>query len=111
MMKVVAKQPIFDRGGEIVSYELFLQDRVLGKYPTGIDPLKATSIVTNLILELGPEKVGNGKMVFINVPAIFLEALMFDILPQKFVGIELVEHRISDGDNLFESLKKLFKNG
>ncbi|SHK41129.1 EAL and HDOD domain-containing protein [Thermocrinis minervae] len=106
----VYKQGIYNRRGELVFYELFLEETTSGKYPEGVDPLKATSIVIDVITELGPRNVGGGKLLFINVPAIFLEASMFDLLPPEYIGIELVENkRLSS--TFYENIKVLLRRG
>lgn len=109
-MNVVCKQAIYDKEGNIAFYEIFLQDRSTGAYPKGLDPLKATSISIDVLTELGARKVGNGKLVFVNVPAIFLEASMFDLLPPQYVGIELVENKKLT-NTLFDAIDKLTKRG
>ncbi len=109
-MNVVCKQAIYNREGKVAFYEVFLQDRSTGSYPKDFDPLKATSICIDVLTEIGPQKVGNGKLVFVNVPAIFLEASMFDLLPPQYVGIELVENkRLSN--TLFEAIEILIRRG
>lgn len=108
-MNVVCKQAIYDKEGNIAFYEIFLQDRSTGAYPKGLDPLKATSISIDVLTELGARKVGNGKLVFVNVPAIFLEASMFDLLPPQYVGIELVENKKLT-NTLFDAIDKLTKH-
>jgi len=96
-MYAVFKQPIFDREGRIAFYELMLKDIRTKEFPKNLDPLRATSITINIVADIGPEKIGGGKLVFINVPSLFLEATMFELLPPEFVGIELVENKsISD---------------
>lgn len=109
-MNVVCKQAIHDREGKIVFYEIFLQDRSTGAYPEGFDPLKATSISIDVLTEIGAQKVGNGKLVFVNVPAIFLEASMFDLLPPQYVGIELVENKRLT-NTLLDAIDDLIKRG
>ncbi len=109
-MNVVCKQAIYNKEGKIAFYEVFLQDRSTGAYPKGFDPLKATSIAIDVLTEIGPQRVGNGKLVFVNVPAIFLEASMFDLLYPQYVGIELVENkRLINA--LFEAIDILIKRG
>ncbi|MCS7171529.1 MAG: HDOD domain-containing protein [Aquificaceae bacterium] len=109
-MNVICKQAIHNREGKIAFYEIFLQDRKTGAYPEGFDPLKATSISIDVLTETGPQNVGNGKLVFVNVPAIFLEASMFELLSPQYVGIELVENkRLSN--NLLEAIDDLIKEG
>ena len=109
-MYVLLRQPIFDINREVSFYEVFLQESSLGKHPPDMDPLKATSITIDIITELTPSKVGNGKKVFVNVPAIFLEASMFELLPPEFVGIELVENK-SITNQLLEAINILVDAG
>jgi EAL and modified HD-GYP domain-containing signal transduction protein len=92
-MHVLAKQAIYDKKGNVAFWEVFVQDATTGKYPKDVDPLKATTIAVDLLVELGAYRVGEGKVVFVNVPAIFLEASMFDLLSPEYVGIELVENK------------------
>lgn len=109
-MNILSKQAIYDREGNVAFYEVFLQDIKTGAYPEGIDPLKATSIAIDVLTEVGPQKVGNGKLVFVNVPAIFLEASMFDLLSPEYVGIELVENKRLN-NTLLEAIDELIKRG
>ena len=109
-MYVLFKQPIFDREGNIAFYEVTLKDIKTKEFPKDLDPLKATSITVNIITDVGPEKVGNGKPVFVNVPSLFLEATMFELLPPEFVGIELVDNR-SITDELLKSVNELLDRG
>jgi EAL and modified HD-GYP domain-containing signal transduction protein len=109
-MNVLCKQAIYDRNGKVAFYEVFIQDSLTNKYPEGLDPLKATTMAIDTITELNPLRVGGGKLVFINVPAIFLEASMFDLLPPEYVGIELVENRRLSNE-LFASINALLKKG
>lgn len=96
-MYVLFKQPIFDREGQVAFYEVFLKDIKIKRFPENLDPLRATSITINIVADVTPQKIGGGKLVFINVPSLFLEATMFELLPPEFVGIELVENkRITD---------------
>lgn len=104
------KQPIFDREGNIAFYEVTLKDIKTKKFPKNLDPLKATSITVNIMADVGPEKIGNGKRVFVNVPSLFLEATMFELLPSELVGIELVENR-SITDELLKAVNELVDRG
>lgn len=110
LMNVLCKQAIYDRSGRVAFYEVFIQDSMTGEYPEGLDPLKATTLAIDTITELNPIRVGNGKIVFVNVPAIFLEASMFDLLSPDYVGIELVENRRLSKE-LFEAINALLKKG
>lgn len=92
-MHVLRKQAIYDKRRNVAFWEVFVQDATTGKYPKDVDPLKATTITVDVLVELGAYRVGEGKVVFVNVPAIFLEASMFDLISPEYVGIELVENK------------------
>ncbi len=109
-MNVLCKQAIYDRNGKVAFYEVFIQDSLTNKYPEGLDPLKATTMAIDTLTELNPLRVGGGKLVFVNVPAIFLEASMFDLISPEYVGIELVENKRLSNE-LFESINALLKKG
>jgi len=109
-MYVLFKQPVFDREGNIAFYEVTLKDIKTKRFPAGLDPLRATSITVNIVADVGPDKIGNGKPVFINVPSLFLEATMFELLPPELVGIELVENR-SITDELLKAVNELVDRG
>jgi EAL and modified HD-GYP domain-containing signal transduction protein len=92
-MHVLKKQAIYDKKGNVAFWEVFVQDDTTRKHPEDIDPLRDSTIAVDLLVELGAYRVGEGKIVFVNVPAIFLEASMFDLLSPEYVGIELVENK------------------
>jgi len=108
-MHVLVKQAIYDKIGKVAFYEVFIQDPS-GHYPEDLDPLKATTLAIDTLVELNPIKVGGGKLIFVNVPAIFLEASMFDLLPPEYVGIELVENKRLSNE-LYNSINELLRKG
>lgn len=109
-MHVLRKQAIYDKRGNVAFWEVFVQDPTTGKYPEDIDPLKATTIAVDVLVELGAYRVGEGKIVFVNVPAIFLEASMFDLLSPEYVGIELVENK-NITTQTYNAIELLLKRG
>jgi Predicted signal transduction protein containing EAL and modified HD-GYP domains len=109
-MHVLRKQAIYDKKGNVAFWEVFVQDDNTGKHPEDIDPLKATTIAVDVLVELGAYRVGEGKVVFVNVPAIFLEASMFDLLSPEYVGIELVENK-NITIQTYNAIKLLLKRG
>ncbi len=106
----VYKQAIYNREGKVEFFEVFLQDVRTGMYPESMDPLKATSMVIDTLVDLDPKNVGKGRLIFINVPAIFLEASMFDLLSPKYVGIELKENA-NLNNNVYNAINQLQKKG
>jgi len=109
-MHVLRKQAIYDKNGDVAFWEVFVQDATTGKYPEDIDPLRDATIAVDLLVELGAYRVGEGKVVFVNVPAIFLEASMFDLLSPEYVGIELVENK-NITTQTYNAIELLLKRG
>ncbi len=109
-MYMLFKQPIFNREGNIAFYEVMLKDIKTKRFPEGLDLLRATSITVNMVADLTPEKIGRGRLVFVNVPSLFLETTMFELLPPELVGIELVENR-SITNELIRAVNELVDRG
>jgi EAL and modified HD-GYP domain-containing signal transduction protein len=109
-MHVLSKQAIYNKKGNVAFWEVFVQDDITRKHSEDIDPLKATTIAVDLLVELGAYRVGEGKIVFVNVPAIFLEASMFDLLSPEYVGIELVENK-NITTQTYNAIELLLKRG
>jgi len=109
-MYVLRKQAIYDKKGNVAFWEVFVQGDITRKHSEDIDPLKATTIAVDLLVELGVYRVGEGKTVFVNVPAIFLEASMFDLLSPEYVGIELVENKNITTET-YNAIELLLKRG
>jgi EAL and modified HD-GYP domain-containing signal transduction protein len=109
-MHVLKKQAIYDKNGNVAFWEVFVQDDTTRKHSEDIDPLRDATIAVDLLVELGAYRVGEGKVVFVNVPAIFLEASMFDLLSPEYVGIELVENK-NITTQTYNAIKLLLKRG
>ncbi len=109
-MHVLRKQAIYDKNGDVAFWEVFVQDDTTRKHSEDIDPLRDATIAIDLLVELGAYRVGEGKIVFVNVPAIFLEASMFDLLSPEYVGIELVENK-NITTQTYNAIKLLLKRG
>lgn len=109
-MHVLRKQAIYDKKGNVAFWEVFVQDATTGRYPEDIDPLRDATIAVDVLVELGAYRVGEGKVVFVNVPAIFLEASMFDLLSPEYVGIELVENK-NITTQTYNAIELLLKRG
>lgn len=109
-MHVLRKQAIYDKKGNVAFWEVFVQDDTTRKHSEDIDPLRDATIAVDVLVELGAYRVGEGKIVFVNVPAIFLEASMFDLLSPEYVGIELVENK-NITTQTYNAIELLLKRG
>ena len=109
-MHVLTRQAIYDKNGNVAFWEIFVRDDTTRKHSEDIDPLRDATIAIDLLVELGAYRVGEGKIVFVNVPAIFLEASMFDLLSPEYVGIELVENK-NITTQTYNAIELLLKRG
>jgi len=102
----VGRQPIFDQNQELYAYELLYRSSEQNRY-YGIDGSKATSdVIVNTFINIGVEKISNGKKCFIN----FTEELLLNDIPTYFnpsmVVIEILEDVVPTQEVL-DSIKNL----
>ncbi|NEX59860.1 EAL and HDOD domain-containing protein [Noviherbaspirillum galbum] len=105
----LARQPIVDRGRELVAFELLFRRAEAG--PADVtDDIMATASVISHASELGLVNVIGGKLGFINVDA---SALMSDFIrvlpPSKFV-LEILE-TVDVTDAIVERVRHLIEAG
>lgn len=85
----LARQPIIDRNGNTVAYELLFRK---GNQHQMVDDRAATShVIAHAFNELGLESVLGGKRAFINFDAMLLMTDVIEFLPAERVVIELLE--------------------
>ncbi len=100
----VGRQPILDRDGELAAYELLFRP---GHGPAPTDGVKMTaSVMVNTLLDIGLDKISNGKPVYINVPDALLLENSLDILPPGRVHLEILEDVVVT-DALLEACQRL----
>jgi EAL and modified HD-GYP domain-containing signal transduction protein len=85
----LARQPIIDRKGNTVAYELLFRK---GNSPQKVDDRAATAhVIAHAFNELGLDSVLGGKRAFINFDAMLLMTDVIEFLPPDKVVIELLE--------------------
>lgn len=77
MRVFVARQPIFNRKEQVVAYELLYRESEENIYSAKDGDQATTDLVINSFLNIGIEKLTEGKRCFVN----FTESLMFSNLP------------------------------
>lgn len=87
----VARQPIMDRGGRVVAYELLFRDG-----PTGVgridDDLRCTTaVVQRAVGSIGLERLVGSKAAFLNCPHDFLFSDYPNVLPASRFVLEVLE--------------------
>ncbi len=112
----IARQAIFDREGKAFGYEIYLRKTDdLEKYPKDIPFNKATFIVSELLVEIGVEKVGEGKRVFMNVALDSVLNKTLEILKSDKLTLQLIPPQVSIGKvtypNILKAIDKFKEKG
>ncbi|NTU27215.1 cyclic di-GMP phosphodiesterase [Bacillus tequilensis] len=92
MRVFVARQPIFNRKEQVVAYELLYRESEENVYSAKDGDQATTDLVINSFLNIGIEKLTEGKRCFVN----FTESLMFSDLPTSFNPKQLVIEILED---------------
>jgi EAL and modified HD-GYP domain-containing signal transduction protein len=98
MSFLIAKQPIFDKEGRIVAYEVYLRkkDNML-EYPKEVPYNRSAYIIVEILTEHGIDRVGEGKKVMLNVSVDALLNKAFENLPPEKLIFELLKPQIQVG--------------
>jgi EAL and modified HD-GYP domain-containing signal transduction protein len=109
MSFLIAKQPIFDREGRIVAYEVYLRKKVnLLEYPKEVPYNRSAYIVVEILTEHGIDRVGEGKRVMLNVSVDALLNKAFENLPMEKLIFELLKPQIPVGEVIIgQTLKSM----
>jgi EAL and modified HD-GYP domain-containing signal transduction protein len=105
----LARQPIVDRNGELYGFELLFRE---GEGPISItDGMRATSTVMgNVLNEMGIQQVLGRLRGFLNVDAQFLSSQLLDLLRPERIVLEILESTVID-EALIDRCGELRKRG
>jgi len=87
----LGRQPILDRGQEIVGYELLFRSAGLDYAEFDSYSQASASVITNALSAFGIQEVLGGKFGFINVHLDLLLSEMLELLPVEQSVLELLE--------------------
>jgi EAL and modified HD-GYP domain-containing signal transduction protein len=109
MSFLIAKQPIFDKEGRIVAYEVYLRKKGnLLEYPKEVPYNRSAYIVVEILAEHGINRVGEGKKVMVNVSVDALLNKAFENLPPEKLIFELLKPQIQVGGvTIAQTLKSM----
>ena len=105
----LARQPIVDRNGELIGYELLFRSTE-GDHSDVEDSVLATStVIANAFAEIGLSQVIGPLVGHLNVDTEFLFSDLIEALPADRIVLELYEKTV--GEDTIERLKTLRKAG
>jgi EAL and modified HD-GYP domain-containing signal transduction protein len=95
---LIARQPIFDKEGRIVAYEVYLRKKGNTlEYPKEVPYNRSAYIIVEILTEHGIDRVGEGKRVMLNVSVDALLNRAFESLPREKLIFELLKPQIQVG--------------
>ena len=101
-----ARQPILDIDKNIFGYELLFRSGTENVFPN-VDPEKATSnMIEGLQLDLGLDKIAEGKLAFINFTEKSILQALPNLLPKSLVVVEVLED-VKPTKEVYVALKRL----
>lgn len=105
MSFLIAKQPIFNKEGKRVAFEVFLRKKEnMYEYPKEVPYSRATYIVVEMLLEQGIDRIGEGKKVMINVSLDSIINKAIDALDPKKLIIDIIEPQIPIGEVVYKHI-------
>lgn len=87
----VARQPIMDRAGRVVAYELLFRDGPTGGARIDDELRSTTAVVERAVGLIGLERLVGNKAAFLNCPHDFLFSDYPDVLPASRFVLEILE--------------------
>ncbi|MDR0570955.1 MAG: HDOD domain-containing protein [Clostridiales Family XIII bacterium] len=93
METFIARQPIFDKRNEVYAYELlYRSDKDKNYFDPSIDPdLASTRTIINSFIEIGLDRLTNGRKAFVNCTERLLVNGIPTMLPSKYLVVEVLE--------------------
>jgi len=109
MSFLIAKQPVFDKEGRIVAYEVYLRKKGnLLEYPKEVPYNRSAYIILQILAEHGIDRIGEGKKVMLNVSVDALLNKAFENLPMEKLIFELLKPQIQVGGvTITQTLKSM----
>jgi c-di-GMP-related signal transduction protein len=106
----VGRQPIFDRGGEVVGYELLFRGSAEAVEAGRRDTYATSHVIVNTFTEFGMAEVVGDRLCFINLTAEFLTGgLTLPFGPEQVV-LEVLE-TVTIDDTVIEGITALAQAG
>ncbi|MBL1261638.1 MAG: HDOD domain-containing protein [Thiotrichaceae bacterium] len=107
----VARQPIFDRNGQVYAYELLYRSSLENYFSHHHDGDEASSsVINNSMFGFGLENLTGGKTAFINLTRTVLLKEWITLIPKELVAAEVLE-TIEPDEAVIEACRKLKKSG
>lgn len=105
----LARQPIFDRRGSVVAYEL-LQRTAPGETMSDDDEQLTLGMTAKALLEFGLDRLVGASLAYVNTPAGFLRSDVYRLFPAERTVLEVLE-RVEVNGSLLAGMRKARQEG
>lgn len=105
----LARQPIFNRRGAVVAYEL-LQRTAPGEAMGTDDEQLTMGLAAKALLEFGLDRLVGASLAYVNTPAGFLRSDVYRLLPADRTVLEVLE-RVEVNGSLLAGMRKAREEG
>jgi c-di-GMP-related signal transduction protein len=102
----LARQPIFDTNLNVFGYELLHRSGRTGGYDYTDGDMASMQLLGNTLLTIGPDKVLNGRVGFINFTRQLLVSDLAFLLPPDSFVVEVLESVVAD-EEVVEACRNL----
>lgn len=106
----LGRQPILDRQGNLVAFELLFRSGLSNSASVQDDLLATATVINHAFSELGVEAVLGHFTGYINLPASLLMSDVIELLPRERVVLEVLE-TVEITDTLVARLRELRRAG
>lgn len=99
MSVLFARQPIFDRSGQVIAYELLYRspDHLSHAAGTAVETM-ASTVIVDAVLSMGLEQAVDGRIAFLNMPRPHLVGGVVELLDPAGVVVEILEDIAPDAE-------------
>lgn len=88
---LIGRQPIFDRGGQVVAYELLFRNTSKNEAHVKNDSMATVQVIVDSLSDVGLDHILGGKPGFLNIGKEFLLGDEIFLLPPDQIMLEILE--------------------
>ncbi len=106
----VARQPIFDRSGQVYAYELLYRSSLDNYFNHHDGDEASSSVINDSMFGFGLDSLTGGKTAFINLTRTVLLNEWITVIPRELVAVEVLE-TVDPDEAVIAACQKLKKDG
>lgn len=105
MQVFIARQPILTHKEDVFAYELLYRNCESNCFDSTVDGDVASMELIENLVALGLNNITSKKRAFVNFTSTLLKKSIFELLPSKTLGVEILEDVVPDTDVIASCIK------